>query len=238
VDQTTLGMLCGTAAFIGFAHTAAGPDHYIPFIAMARAGRWSLPRTVGVTLVCGVGHVAGSLALGALGIALGLAVGKLAWFENMRGNVAGWLLLGFGLAYAAWGVRRLYRSRPHSHLHVHADGTVHAHPHAHEGEHVHVHAADESATRMTPWILFTIFVFGPCEPLIPLLMYPAAKLSMAGVALVTAVFAAATLATMTVAVALGYVGLTRVPLARIERYTPLAAGLAIAACGAAVQLGL
>jgi len=27
------------------------------------------------------------------------------------------------------------------------------------------------------WALFLIFVFGPCEPLIPLIMYPAAKLN-------------------------------------------------------------
>ena len=37
-------------------------------------------------------------------------------------------------------------------------------------------------------ILFTIFVFGPCEPLIPILMYPAAKSSVAGMLLVAGVF--------------------------------------------------
>jgi hypothetical protein len=101
---TDLAILLATAASIGFVHTLIGPDHYIPFIAMARAGRWSLGRTMGVTFVCGVGHVVGSVALGALGIALGWAVGGLEWFEGVRGNLAGWLLLGFGLAYTCGGL--------------------------------------------------------------------------------------------------------------------------------------
>ena len=62
--------------------------------------------------------------------------------------------------------------------------------------HLHVHTESERAASMTPWILFAIFVFGPCEPLIPVLMYPAALQSVAGVLLVTSVFAVVTLATM------------------------------------------
>ena len=94
----------------------------------------------------------------------------------MRGNLAGWLLLGFGLAYLAWGVKRALRNQPHTHAHAHADGIVHDHAHAHSDEHAHPHTDEARAASMTPWILFTIFVFGPCEPLIPLLMFPAAKL--------------------------------------------------------------
>ena len=48
------------------------------------------------------------------------------------------------------------------------------------GEHSHVHA--QLPDNLTPWILFTIFVFGPCEPLIPLVMFPAAEHTMVGVA--------------------------------------------------------
>jgi hypothetical protein len=91
---------------------------------------------------------------------------------------------------------------------------------------------------MTPWILFTVFVFGPCEPLIPILMYPAAKLSVWGIALVAVVFGICTLATMTVLVAVGYLGLTMVSFARLGRYAHAAAGLTLAGCGAAIVLGL
>jgi len=32
-------ILTGTAASIGFLHTVFGPDHYVPFVVMARANR-------------------------------------------------------------------------------------------------------------------------------------------------------------------------------------------------------
>ena len=90
MPDTTLLVLLATAASVGFVHTITGPDHYLPFVAMARIGRWSLAKTITVTLACGVGHVLSSVILGALGIALGLAVGSLEWFEGVRGNLAGW----------------------------------------------------------------------------------------------------------------------------------------------------
>lgn len=239
VEEPTLIALLATAAALGFGHTITGPDHYVPFIAMSRVGRWSYAKTMAITVLCGVGHVLSSILLGVLGIALGLALSGLEWFEATRGGVAGWLLLGFGLAYLAWGIKRAIRNQPHTHPHAHADGVVHAHEHAHEAEHTHAHAqGDEKAGRMTPWILFTIFVFGPCEPLIPILMFPAAKLSLTGVALVAAVFAVCTIVTMTVVVTVGYHGVARLPLAPLARYSHAFAGFAIAACGAAIQFGL
>jgi threonine/homoserine/homoserine lactone efflux protein len=83
-----------------------------------------------------------------------------------------------------------------------------------------------------------IFIFGPCEPLIPVLMYPAAEGSWWGVALVALVFAAATLATMLAVVLLARQGLARIPLGGIERYSHALAGLALVACGLAIRLGL
>jgi nickel/cobalt transporter (NicO) family protein len=236
-----LALLALTAAAIGATHTLLGPDHYVPFIAMSKAGGWKLGRTLGITAACGVGHVLSSVALAGLGVALGWAMSSLRWFEAMRGQLAGWLFLGFGLAYTAWGVRRAIRNRPHSHWHHHQDGTLHHHEHGHHGDHAHVHEAAEGARqvrRMTPWILFTIFIFGPCEPLIPLLMMPAARGTLSGVGVVTAVFAAATIATMLAVVAAAYQGLSRLPLGALERYSHALAGLALVACGVAIQLGL
>jgi ABC-type nickel/cobalt efflux system permease component RcnA len=234
-----MGALLATAAFIGTVHTLAGPDHYVPFIAMARARRWSTGRTAAMTLACGTGHVAGSVVLGAVGIAVGLALGWMEAFEAFRGEVAGWLLLGFGVAYAAWGLRQAHRKRPHRHWHGHGDGTVHDHQHGHQGAHAHVHEAKSPAARsITPWVLFAIFVFGPCEALIPVVMVPAARGSWGQVALVTAVFGLCTLATMTAAVLAGHKGLSRLPLGSAERYAHALAGVALAACGAAIQLGL
>jgi hypothetical protein len=34
-------ILAGAAAGIGFIHTVIGPDHYLPFIVMAKARKWT-----------------------------------------------------------------------------------------------------------------------------------------------------------------------------------------------------
>jgi ABC-type nickel/cobalt efflux system permease component RcnA len=245
--------LMGTAVAIGVVHTLIGPDHYIPFVAMAKARKWSALKTGIITFVCGVGHVGSSVVLGAIGIAVGMAVASLEAFEGHRGDIAGWLLTGFGLAYMVWGVRRAIRNRPHRHVHLHSEGGEHSdggphehvhshagehmHVHSHAGEHVHVHDAPARAN-ITPWILFTIFLFGPCEPLIPLLMYPAAQQSAWGVASVALVFAAATISTMLVIVMALTFALDYVPMGRLERYSHAMAGAAILMCGVAIKMGL
>lgn len=234
--------LLATAATIGVVHTLLGPDHYLPFVALARARSWSLRRTLAVTALCGVGHVLGSIALGLLGLGLGWAASGLVDFEALRGALAGWLLLGFGLAYTAWGVRRALRGRPHAHVHGHADGTLHLHPHHHrEAEHAHPHLAGARGLRaaLGPWTLFVIFVLGPCEPLVPLLLYPAAGGSWLAVGAVAGVFAIATVGTMLAVVVAGALGLARLRLgAGSERWSHALAGVALAACGLAVTLGL
>lgn len=236
-----------TAAIIGATHTAAGPDHYLPFIAMARIGRWSTRKLVWVTLLCGVGHVLSSVVIGMVGIAFGLGLDLLNRIESARGDLAGWLLTGFGLAYLIWGIRHAIRNRPHAHFHVHADGTAHCHPHVHQGEHLHVHAhtigsrqdpSEKTVESMTPWVLFTIFLFGPCEALIPMVMFPAASGDMSGVAWVTAMFGIATLATMTTIVIAAHRGISFVRLGRWQRYDRALAGAAVLGCGVLVMAGL
>ncbi|MCP4205087.1 MAG: hypothetical protein GY769_24525 [bacterium] len=235
--------LGATAASVGFVHALVGPDHYLPFITLARARQWSAARTAGVTLACGAGHVAGSILLGSLGIALGWTLGGFERVEALRGALAGWLLLGFGLAYLAWGLRQAQRARPHSHWHSHADGTLHTHQHTHVAAHAHVHESTSEGRpgpirRMTPWALFLIFVLGPCEPLIPLLMIPSSIRDWTGIAVVAAAFAVATLITMTSVVLAGRLGAARLPDGSWQRWAHASAGLVIALCGLAIQLGL
>ena len=222
-----------TAAGIAFVHTLLGPDHYLPFVAMARARNWSLAKTVRITLICGAGHLVGSVLLGALGIAIGIQVASLEWLESVRGNLAAWMLIGFGLAYCAWGLRQAWRNKPHTHWHSH-DGVRHQHVHSHHAKHAHVHESPGERTSLAPWVIFIIFVLGPCEPLIPLLMYPAAHQSLLGVTMVTAVFGIVTVATMTAAVVVALKGVNFVKLGRFERFGHAVAGGVILACGLAV----
>lgn len=222
-----------TAASIGFIHTVFGPDHYLPFIVMSKARKWSLAKTSLITFVCGLGHIISSVVLGLIGIALGLAVMRLEAFQAVRGNLAGWALIGFGFAYFIWGLRRAIKNRPHRHLHVHAIENEHAHLHRHTQEHAHVH--EQGKKKITPWILFTIFVLGPCEPLIPILMYPAAKKSIVGLIGVTAVFGAVTIITMLGIVMVASWGINLIPLKRVERYAHALAGATICLCGLSIQ---
>jgi sulfite exporter TauE/SafE len=226
-----------TAASIGFFHTLLGPDHYVPFIVMAKSGRWSRRKTATITFLCGVGHVLGSVLLGLVGIALGLAVAGLEAVEAVRGGLAAWALIAFGTVYFAWGLRRALRNVPHAHAHSHLGGLVHTHTHVHTDGHVHAHPS--KGGKMTPWILFTIFVLGPCEPLIPLLMYPAAEGGPFDVAIVAAVFGGATVLTMMTVVLLAVRGMALFPFRSAERYVHALAGFAIALCGVAIRfLGL
>ncbi len=50
-------ILAGTAASIGFFHTILGPDHYLPFIVLAKSRQWSSLKTAIITLLCGIGHI-------------------------------------------------------------------------------------------------------------------------------------------------------------------------------------
>ncbi len=234
-----IGLLLVTAASIGFIHTLLGPDHYLPFVAMSAARGWSTRRTLWTTALCGAGHVLGSVAIGFVGIGVGVSLQRLQWLEGVRGDVAAWLLTGFGLAYLAWGLKKAWRARPHTHAHVHADGTHHHHEHGHEGGHLHPHVEPGQARSITPWALFVIFVLGPCEPLIPILMYPAAQHSTWGTLAVVLVFGAATIATMLSVVYLALRGIEHLPMQSAERYSHALAGAALSLCGLAIVfLGL
>ena len=231
-------ILAITAASIGFVHTLFGPDHYLPFIVLARSRKWSYRKTGMITLACGLGHVGSSVVLGLIGVAFGLGIHKLENLEAGRGGLVGWLFIAFGLAYFIWGVRQAVLNKPHSHIHLHEDGESHEHFHEHVVSHTHTHGGSK-IPKMTPWILFLIFVLGPCEPLIPILMYPAAEINISGLILVTSVFAITTILTMLTVVFITLRGINFIPLGKAERYMHLVAGAMILLSGIGMQfLGL
>ncbi|MFC1971242.1 sulfite exporter TauE/SafE family protein [Chloroflexota bacterium] len=231
-------ILAGTAATIGFIHTILGPDHYLPFIVLSKARHWSILKTSVITFLCGLGHVLSSIILGFAGVALGIALFKLEAIESFRGEIAAWLLLAFGFTYFIWGIHRAIRQRHHEHIHVHQGNEYHKHNHSpHLNDHSHHHNIEVAS--LTPWVLFTIFVFGPCEPLIPLIMYPAATNNMFSVVIVASIFGLTTIATMLSIVLASSYSLSKLPLRKLERYSHSLAGLAILLSGVAIKfLGL
>lgn len=222
-----------TAGSVGFLHTLLGPDHYIPFVAMSKARNWSKIKTFWVTGICGVGHVLSSVILGIIGIALGIAVNNLTEIEATRGSIAAWFLITFGFVYFIWGVHRVIKNKSHTHIHSHSDGQLHQHSHKHKEGHLHAHDED-GKKNITPWILFTIFIFGPCEPLIPILMYPAARENLYGLIIVTLVYAIITIGTMLAVVFLSLYEMSFLPLHKFEKYAHPMAGAAIFLSGFAI----
>jgi sulfite exporter TauE/SafE len=251
---TEIYVLMGSAAALGFVHTLAGPDHYLPFVALKESRRWSMRKTLLVTSLCGVGHTGSAVLLGILGVSLGWSLQQLTWFDGLRGDWAAWLLFLFGLGYCCWG---LYRSWKHPRVSLvlqqnEAEGDAQA-----ATAHSPLHPTDEQAHNpfphsitkrlfsrkglkgATPWILFLIFVLGPCEPLIPLLLYPAVAVSWLSLGLISLVFMLTTILTMLIAVSLLAQGISLSPRLRFTPYVHAAAGFIIALCGAGILfLGL
>jgi len=225
--QAELEVLLLAAVTVACLHTVTGPDHYLPFIGLSKSRGWGFGRTIFWTLVCGCGHVWSSVLLGLGGAAIGWSLSKVKWLENVRGGVAGWAMLGFGLVYGAWGLVRARQNRRHKHFDVYEDGRVYVYAHRH-GE--LVRPKDRHA--VTPWVLFLVFVLGPCEPMIPLLYFPAAKASWVGMVLLIGVYTFFTLAAMVGMVAAGYYGFSFLRTEKLEKYVHALGGLTLFLCGA------
>ncbi|MBI9104672.1 MAG: sulfite exporter TauE/SafE family protein [Spirochaetales bacterium] len=234
MDQNIMVLLLTTLS-VGFVHTLIGPDHFVPFIVLSKSRNWSMTKTITITALCGIGHVLSAVILGLGATSIGSLLKRLDLIEFVRGEIAAWLLISFGFVYCIWGVRSALKNKTHSHCHVHAGGLVpHEHTHSHHFEHSHLHES-KGKKEMTPWILFIIFVFGPCEPLIPLVMYPAVQVSMINVLLVTLAFGLTTLAVMlglVISSSYGLKRLLRFPF--FERYGNALAGGMICTCGLAM----
>lgn len=203
----TLAILIWSALTIGLVHALA-PDHWLPVAMIGRARKWSVPRLLGITLLAGVGHIMSSVVIGGIGIAAGLALARVQRFEGSRAQIAGLLLIGFGIAYAVWGLKQARR---------------------HHLEERSLEAA------VTVWVLVAVFVLGPCEPLIPLMFLAIAR-GWHAVALTTLVFGLATIGVMLVGTLLAFRGASAARFQAFERYNHAIAGALIAITGLAVML--
>jgi nickel/cobalt transporter (NicO) family protein len=216
-------MLSGSALALAMAAVSVGalhslaPDHWVPFAAIARSQRWTRRRTAGVTLACGAGHVSVSALLGVLALLFGRALVES--YGKRLESLGGVLLIGFGLAYAVWGLRKVAGARWHGHAHAHYD---------------HIH----DPKRATALALFLLATFDPCVAVVPILLAAAPLGTAATVAIVLA-YEAATLATMVTLVLGALRGTAHVHAPLLARWSDAAAGALIAVTGLVVAgLGL
>lgn len=218
-------LLFGTAVAISLIHTVSGPDHYLPFIALSKARNWSLATTLGWTIVCGIGHIVSSLLLGVIGITMGWTLSATNWLAYVRGGLAGWAMFCIGLVYLGYALVQLHRRKSHRHFDIYDDG-VFVYEHKHQAISLPL-----QRTNVTPWVMFIIFVLGPCEPLLPLLFYPAAQHSWFSIALLICVFTICSLVAMVSMVVLGYFGYSLLNTNRLEKYVHIIAAITVLMCG-------
>jgi nickel/cobalt transporter (NicO) family protein len=227
--MTLATALVGAAIGIGAVHTSA-PDHWMPFAALGRAENWSARRTATITAACGLGHVTVSVLLGLIALVFGREV--LETFGQRMESVSGLLLTGFGVAYAAWGLRNGVADRVHQHAHAH--GCAHGHVH-----HPSSMSDQPSAiSHLTPWTLFVLFSADPCVAVIPL-MFAAAPLGWGRTLAVIVAYETATIATMVLLVLPARAAAATMRGAWADRYGDALAGGAVALVGLAVlSLGM
>ncbi|MGB5812508.1 MAG: hypothetical protein WBG86_18375 [Polyangiales bacterium] len=209
--STLFGSLALAAMSIGALHSLA-PDHWVPIAAVARARQWSKRRTARVALLCGFGHVTVSVLLGILALMFGTSLFES--FGERMVSIAGYLLIGFGVAYAVWGLRGAFAHRIHGHHHHHYD---------------HVHDPSKASI----WSLFLIYCADPCVAVIPIL-FAAAPLSTLQTASIVVAYEVATIGAMVMLVALAHSGARLFKGSWIERYGDSTAGALIAATGVMV----
>ncbi len=213
--------LVATTIITAVVHTLI-PDHWLPFVLVSRAERWSPRRTISVTAASALLHVVVSIALGILIVVLGRGAGQAVMgFAEEIESMTGWLLVIFGLAYMGWFLLRGG--------HVHSFGM---HPH---------HAPDDPdppATErraLTGYALAFIVGFNPCILVVPI-VYGAARLGRLTLLAVALAFAVTTVITMVGATLIGHHGTSRLTSPFLTRYGEALSGGLIALTGLALML--
>jgi sulfite exporter TauE/SafE len=201
---------------------------------MSKANKWNFAKTMLIVAICGLGHVLSSVILGLIGIWFGSQLSSLVGIEDFRGELAVWFMIAFGAIYMLWGITKAIKNKPHSHILTDGSEVWHDHSNDHSSEPVNAHSERNGISRSF-WPLFVLFVLGPCEPLIPLLMYPAAEGGMLSVTAVAIVFSVCTIGTMLLCAAVVLKGVNMIPVKKLERYAHSLAGFAIFMCGMAMQ---
>ena len=199
------GILAGTL-LIAALH-AVMPTHWLSFVLVARAQRWTRGRMLRVVLFSGLGHVMTTALVGLLAAALGKTA-VLALEEHMDTPRPAMILLAFGLYYLVLGWRRS------GHRHCQHD-----------------HSQDPiRADRMAVGALFLEMTLSPCETLIPL-FFAAGALPWTSLLIMAFLTSAVTLSLMAGLALLGLAGYSKIAFPWLERNERLVVGFLLAALG-------
>jgi nickel/cobalt exporter len=217
MHSPVLTTVAATGFTVAFFH-AAIPTHWLPFVLVGRARRWARGKTIAITLLAGLGHVAVTSLLGLViawcGFQLDEKIGRaFPW-------VAGGLLAAFGIFY-------LWRQ-------VTGRGVMHHHPpgsHHHADEHCgeeidHTHWDEELkdsplvSKKNGDWAavsgLFVMLTLSPCEGFLPIYL-SGVQFGWTGFFVLSAILAVAALVGMTLFTWLALLGFERMRIRNFER---------------------
>lgn len=221
---TTVALTGFTVAFFH----AAMPTHWLPFVLVGRARHWTRGRTLAVTALAGLGHVA-------LTSLLGLAIAWFGFQLEEKMEAFPWVVGGLLLAFAGYFGWRQFSG--HGICHHHPPGSHH-HASEHcgheaEGSHWQEELKDSPlvADRGGEWAaisgLFMMLTLSPCEGFLGVYL-SAVQFGWWGFVVLSAILAIATLAGMLVFTWLALLGFERMRVKSFERYE---AGLLAAVFG-------
>ncbi len=182
------------------------PTHWLSFVLVARAQKWSRGKMLRVVLLSGLGHVLSTALVGLAAAALGKAAHH--YVENLDTPLPALILCAFGLYYLVMGWRR--------------DG----HPHCH-----HDHSDDPiQADKVAVGALFLEMTLSPCETLIPI-FFAAGSLSWPALLLMAFATSAITIVAMGVLAFLGYTGYSKITFPWLEHNERLVLGVLLIGLG-------
>ncbi len=204
MNSTFFTSIAVTGFAVAFLH-AALPTHWLPFVLVGRAQKWSTGRTLGVTLLAGLGHVGLTIALGLALVVAGLAL------EPRLGGLFHWavggLMVAVGLFYIARG----------------------RHNHALPEAGRRTYASDRAAIIA----LVTLLTLSPCEAFLPYYL-AGMQHGWQAFLVLSGVLMAATSAGMLIFTSLSLAGFKRLGLQWVERYEETILGVALVLVGIAV----
>ena len=206
LQQPVLISLLGGGFVAAFLH-AALPTHWLPFVLVGRAQRWSLARVMTVVVTAGLAHIASTALVGSLIVAAGLALN--AWIGGLLPHLSAALLFIFGAFYLA----RASLQKP-----ITATGP--------EVDLPEPAVSDRAAF----WGLVLMMAVTPGEVLLPIYLSSATEGVMA-LSLLTVSFAAGTVLGMTLLAALASAGYSILRLERWARYEGAILGVALILIG-------
>lgn len=215
LGQPVLLSLLGGGFVAAFLH-AALPTHWLPFVLVGRAQRWTLTQTLATAAAAGLAHTVSTTIAGGLIVLAGLALNT--WIAGLLPHLSAAMLILFGAFYLA---RATFRSAAAAKACVPGD--------------LAIETPGPAVSNSTAfWGLIAMMAISPGEILLPLYLQSATS-GLPVLALLTLSFAAGTILGMTLLTALARAGASILRLERWARYEGGVLGVILIALGLLVM---